>query len=491
MSPIRSPAFLADLVRELCRLPTETESVEFKRNNDDPQELGEYISALANAAALVGKSSAYLLWGVDDKTHDIVGTTVAPKQQKKGAQELESWLLQQLTPKIEFGFYEVDVDGKRVVVLEIERATRQPVQFHGVEYIRVGSYKQPLKNYPEKERALWRIFDQTPFEVGVATEHVTEEEVVHLLDYPAYFDLLARPLPTDRSKIIEALAGDRLIRRSDAGGWDITNLGAMLFAKQLAWFHKLERKAIRVIVYRGTEKTSTEREQGGSRGYASGFEGLITYINGLIPSNEVVEQALRKTVPMYPPIAVRELVANALIHQDFFVSGAGPTVEIFADRMEITNPGVPLVKADRFLDQPPRSRNEDLASLMRRMGICEERGSGVDKVVFQTEYFQLPAPLFEVRGEATVAILYAHRPLDKMSRDDRVRACYLHACLKYVSNEQVTNASIRKRFGIDEKNSASASRLIKEAVEAGVIVAVDPAAGRKFMRYVPSWAVAS
>lgn len=488
MSPVRSPSFLADLVRELCKLPSETEWVEFKRNNDNPQELGEYISALSNAAALCGKASAYLVWGVDDSTHEIVGTTVSPKSEKKGNQELESWLLQLLTPKIDFWFYDVMIDARRVVVLEIARAVRQPVQFQGVEHIRVGSYKKPLKDYPEKERALWRLFDQTQFEVGVAIEHVADDEVLHLLDFPAYFELLARPLPTDSSQILAALNDERLIKRSDAGGWDITNLAAILFAKKLAWFPALERKAIRVIVYHGTDKTKTEREQVSHRGYASGFAALIQFINGLIPSNEIIEQALRRTVPMYPAVAVRELVANALIHQDFLVRGAGPTVEIFADRLEVTNPGAPLVGADRFLDLPPRSRNEALASLMRRMGICEERGSGIDKVVAETEFFQLPAPLFEVRGESTRAVLFAHRALGKMNRDDRVRACYLHACLKYVSNEQLTNASVRTRFGISEKNSAIASRLIKEAVDAGVIVPADAAAGRKFMRYVPSWA---
>ena len=89
-------------------------------------------------------------------------------------------------------------------------------------------------------------------------------------------------------------------------------------------------------------------------------------------------------------------------------------VEIFDDRMEITNPGVPLVDASRILDSPPRSRNERLASLMRRMGICEERGSGVDKVVFQAEFYQLPAPAFEVSGDSTRSNLFAPRTLTKM-----------------------------------------------------------------------------
>ncbi len=89
----------------------------------------------------------------------------------------------------------------------------------------------------------------------------------------------------------------------------------------------------------------------------------------------------------YPELAIRELVANALIHQDFFISGAGPMVEIFENRIEITNPGSPLVSTARFIDTPPRSRNETLASMMRRFGICEERGSGIDKVITQVELY--------------------------------------------------------------------------------------------------------
>jgi predicted HTH transcriptional regulator len=156
--------------------------------------------------------------------------------------------------------------------------------------------------------------------------------------------------------------------------------------------------------------------------------------------------------------------------------------------MEITNPGKPLVAADRFLDTPPKSRNEALASLMRRMGICEERGSGVDKVVFQTELFQLPAPLFEVVGESTRAVLFGHRPLAKMDKEDRVRSCYLHACLKYVNREYLTNTTVRERFGIAPQNIAAASRLIKESVDAGLIVAVDASSAKKHRRYVPCWA---
>lgn len=488
MTSDRSAAYLVSLVNELRALPRETEWVEFKVNDAEPQVIGEYISALANAAALAGKAFAYVVWGVQNDDHAVVGTSFDPASTRVGNEALENWLLRLLEPKIDFRFFRAVVEDRPVVLLEIHRAARHPVAFSGQEYIRVGSYKKKLKDFPEKERALWRLFDRTPFEDGIASERISADEVLRLLDYPAYFDLLERPLPGEREGILAALADDRLIRRSDAGGWDITNLGAILFAKRLDAFHAMRRKAVRVIQYRGTGRVETLKEQIGSKGYACGFEGLVAYINGLLPANEVIGKALRKSVPMYPELAVRELVANALIHQDFFVTGAGPLVEIFDDRIEITNPGEPLVDTQRFVDTPPRSRNEALASLMRRFRICEERGSGIDKVVFQVELFQLPAPLFEQPEGFTRAVLFAHKPLTAMDRAERVRACYLHACLRYVMRQPMTNTSLRERFGIAEKNASVASRLLNEAVEAGGIVIEDPEVGTRARSYLPFWA---
>jgi len=245
---------------------------------------------------------------------------------------------------------------------------------------------------------------------------------------------------------------------------------------------------VRVIQYRGIGRTETLREQVDDKGYAAGFEGLLGFINGLIPVNEFIGQALRRSVSMFPELAVRELVANALIHQDFFTTGAGPMVEIFDDRIEVTNPGEPLVDTARFVDTPPKSRNETLASMMRRFRICEERGSGIDKVVLQVELYQLPAPLFEVPPSFTRTVLFAHKALSDMDKVERVRACYQHACLKYVTRGFLTNPSLRERFGIEEKNKSKVSRYIREAVEAGAIKPFDEAAARKMMKYLPFWA---
>jgi predicted HTH transcriptional regulator len=163
-------------------------------------------------------------------------------------------------------------------------------------------------------------------------------------------------------------------------------------------------------------------------------------------------------------------------------------IEIFSDRMEITNPGLPLVRTERFLDSPPRSRNESLASFLRRIGICEERGSGIDKVVFQTEFYQLPAPSFETPEGCTRAVLFAHKELRDMDSVDRIRACYLHACLRFVERNLMTNSSLRERFGIEEHNSAIASRIIRDTIEAELLKPYDPTQGKKYAKYIPFWA---
>jgi ATP-dependent DNA helicase RecG len=224
------------------------------------------------------------------------------------------------------------------------------------------------------------------------------------------------------------------------------------------------------------------------KGYAVGFEGLLDFINGLIPTNEVIGKALRHEVKMFPEIAVRELVANALIHQDFTETGTSVVIAIYSDRLEICNPGLPFIPPDRFIDEY-QSRNERLADLMRRLRICEEKGSGVDKVVQTAEVYQLPAPDFRVGERRTVSVLFAHRNFEDMDRNDRARACYQHCCLRYVMNEKMTNQSLRERFNLPENKAATVSQVIAGTVDDGKIKLDDSGtASKRYARYVPFWA---
>ena len=261
MSADHTPEHLTGLISELRRLPAETGWVEFKENVADPNEIGEYISALSNTAALERKPRAYLAWGIQDSTHEVVGTRFKPTQAKKGNENLENWLLRLLDPQVRFRFLELTYEEQPVVLLEILCASASPVRFGGQEFIRVGSYKKKLRDHPEIERELWHIFDTTPFEELKAAERLAGPEVLNLLDYPSYFDLLKQPLPSNREAILARLADDRMIVSNDAGTWDITNLGAILFAKRLRDFRRLERKALRIIVYDGKGRLHTKREE--------------------------------------------------------------------------------------------------------------------------------------------------------------------------------------------------------------------------------------
>jgi len=242
------------------------------------------------------------------------------------------------------------------------------------------------------------------------------------------------------------------------------------------------------VVYSGTSKLETRIDQSGQRGYAVGFQGLVDFVMGQLPQNEIIENALRKQVKLLPEKSVRELIANALIHQDLAVGGAAPMIEIYSNRMEVSNPGEPIVPVERFIDGY-QSRNERLADFMRRMNICEEKSSGIDRVVQEAEFYQLPAPDFRIGHKRTVVTVYGPKPFDEMGRDDRVRACYQHCALKWVISERMTNQSLRERFGLAESKAAVTSQIIAASIESGLIKSDEAMGGsRKYARYLPFWA---
>jgi ATP-dependent DNA helicase RecG len=471
-----------DLIEDLLSYGRETEWIEFKKDNDNPQMIGEYLSALSNSACLHKTKQGYLIYGVDDSLN-VIGTKLEPKKQKgKGNEDLENWLLRLLNPRIDFEIIEGIYNNKNIVIFKIDSAKRSPVKFNGIEYIRVGEYKQSLKDYPDKERKLWICLNDVVFEDELAMEKVDEKELFELLDVDKYFSLMKLKHSENNQPIIEKFIEENLIIKKGRR-FSITNLGAILFAKDLNKFPKLSRKKVRVIFYEGNSRTGPTQEKEHKEGYAVLFEELISYILTKIPKNEIVKKALREEVYIYPTIAIRELFGNALIHQDFFEKGAGPMIEFFNNRVEFTNPGEPLIATNRFIDHAPISRNDKLASLMRRIRICEERGSGIDKVIDAVELFQLPAPEFLKENKFLKVILYAHRNFKDMTRNDRIRACWQHCVIKWLSKDFMTNTTLRERFNLQGKNDyVQVSKIIRATIEGGLIKQDES------KRYVPSWA---
>lgn len=380
------------LLKDLQAFPRECEWAEFKVNNSNPQEIGELLSALSNSACYHNQKFGYLVYGIEDETHRFVGTTFHPLTEKKGNQELENWIATQLNPRIDFNIFEFEFEDKHFAIFRIEATRNTPVSFRGETYIRIGSYKKLLDEHTERERKIWNKENIRIFEREVALVNADENDVLRLIDYPAYFDLIKFPLPDNRKGILERLTHDKIIFPQHTGKFNITNLGAVLITKDIELFDTVARKAVRVIVYDGKNRVKTIKEQTGKKGYAVGFEGLIKFITDQTPTKEVIEGAFRKEISLYPSLAIRELVANAIIHQDFSVRGTSPMIELFVDRLEITNPGKPLIDPLRFVDHSPESRNEILARFMRRLNICEERGSGMDKVIIECEKYKLPSP---------------------------------------------------------------------------------------------------
>ena len=485
MPPFEDAALL---VKELCLLPSETEYVEFKVGNENPEQIGRDISALANSAAWLERRFAYKVWGIDDATHEIVGTTFDPKKARKGAQELELWLRLKLSDNAQFEFEPVSVDGHALVLLRIWPAANNLVLFDGKPYIRSGSSSHELVRGSQREADLWNKIQHAVYETQVAACDVAPEDMAKLLGIEAYFARQGLPAPKESNGLLHYLERENLAFIQDNGLVSITNMGALLFARNFVDFPQVARKAPRVIQYEGDSRLIMARQKTFSSGYVLSLDDVVGYILDLLPSRTVIERATRHEVSQLPEIAIREAVANAFIHQDFNVTGAGPLIEVFSNRVEIANPGTPLVDPMRIVNDPPRSRNEQMAALLRRLDFCEEAGSGWDKIVAVCELRQLPAPRIETLSANTRVVLFANVEYKNLTSDERRMACYWHTCIKYANMDSATNKSLRDRFGLTDSQSAQISRLVKDCLDQGLIKQLDPMASKKNMRYVPWWA---
>jgi ATP-dependent DNA helicase RecG len=456
-------------------VPTETQNLEFKEAKEsyDKEKLAGYCVALAN------EGGGTLLLGVADKPPRAVVGSNAFLNIIKTADELF----------VKIGF-RVDIeevlhpDGRVVIFHVPSRPKGTAYHLDGKYFMRSGESLRPMSE--DRLRGIFAEGAPDWLEEPSLTG-LDGQAVVELLDTQTFFELLKLPYPTTQTGVLDRLQAERMIDPVD-GNWSIRRICGLLLARRLESFPDLSRRAARVVVYSGMGKTETRLDQTGGRGYAVGFQGLVDFVMGQLPQNEVIENALRKQVKLLPEESVRELIANALIHQDFGVHGAGPMIEIYANRMEISNPGEPIVPVDRFIDGY-QSRNERLADLMRRMDICEEKSSGIDKVVKQAEVYQLPAPEFRSAFKRTVVIVYGPKPFSDMDRNDRIRACYQHCVLRYVMTQRMTNQSLRERFGLGEGQATTATQIINATFDAGLIKPDEAVGGsKKYARYLPSWA---
>ena len=483
---------LIAIVKNLASSQTELEHVEFKENNSNPLTIGKNFSAIYNSIILNRIPRGYIIWGVSDEAndenkHEIVGTNFEPNAKKQGNEELKLWLEKHIKPSPRISFQTINIEGKRVVVLIIEKMTSQLSKFDNIPYIRIGTNTRKLDDFPEIEKAVWQEILSFKFETITSLSNLFQKEVANLLDLKAFYNLRRGTVPVERDKVFEELINCEMVRDNKDSTYDITNLGAILLAKNLNDFPSVAYKSPRVVVYDGNTKLKTISEQKGIRGYAVGFDGLHNFIMSKVKEGEEIVGGIRKNTYLYPELTVRELLANIIVHQDFGVEGMQPMVEIYSDRIEFTNPGDPIVDKMRFIDSPPNSRNTKLADELSKLGICERRGSGWDKIATEVDDYRFPAPEIEVVDNSTRVVLLQKKLIKDMTKEEQIWSVYLHTCLKYANRQFMTNTSIRSRFGIDEQNLSMASRLISQTLEKGLVAVFDEDAGTKARKYVPYW----
>ena len=310
---------------------SEHQRLEFKeaKNGLDRTKLNEYCVAIAN------EGGGHLILGISDKPpRPVVGT-----QAFINAADTTDRLFQSIGFRVDLA--EIAHPDGRVLVFQI------PSRPRGTAYHLDGKYlmRSGGSLVPMSEDRLRAIFAEggPDWLEEVALREVDDQRVVDLLDTQAFFDLLGQPLPTIRQSVIERLLSERLVDRAD-GRFSIRRIGALLLAKRIEQFPDLGRKAPRVIVYSGTSKLETRLDRTGSRWYAVGFSGLVQFVMDQLPQNEIIEDALRKEVKLLPQDFIRELIANALVHQDFSVGGASPMIEVYFNRAGDIEPRRPLCR---------------------------------------------------------------------------------------------------------------------------------------------------
>lgn len=475
------------LDKSLGKVPQELNELDWKENlSPNNSKLKQHICAFANLPG-----GGFLVFGIDDKQALPLG--ILRENANNIVEKLSSLCRDGVDPLVSIDHSIETYRDKELLFIHIKESAVKPVHIAGKtiedSFIRSGGTTRKASR--QEIGALMLNSKNPTFEELHVSKLLSEIEVITLLAYDVILELLKKPIPTDIKGIMLWLEDEKMIKNVDGKGYYITNFGALAAAKDLNKFDGLSRKVVRLIKYEGKTKTSGSKEYPGSKGYAVGFEGLIQFVKGLLPGSEIIKHALRKETSVYPEIAIRELIANTLIHQDFTIRGTGPMIEIFEDRIEFTSPGklLPGKKIDRLIRTTPESRNEILASAFRRYNICEERGSGFEKAVTAIELFGLPPLKFEETENSFKVIMYAPKKFADMTNSERIEACYQHSIIQYYGNGGFNNASLRKRFGMHDKQISQISRLIKEAIDAGKIKSKDnEEISKKYSLYVPYWA---
>jgi len=395
---------LLDILERLRSLPQEPATAEFKSNWNDPEDIGAYLSALANSAVLEGHDRAWLVWGVDDKTHDIRGTSFDPFAAKgAGNQGLIMWLQQGTSPRADFSFHACEHRLGRVIMLEIYPPRSAPVAFQGVRYIRVDSHKTKLSGHPDKEARLWAALGQKGDWSGELVAGATLDD----LDLDAiemarrrFVEYLLKSEPdTSRHEQL----------RNDAALWDkATLLNKARITKQ----GRVTRSALLLLgrdeaahflgpvdakiswVLRDTENRAVTSQHFGIPLLLS-TEKVFARIRNVTIEHMPDGTLFPTAIPQYDVWVIREALHNCVAHQDYVLGGKINVVEC-PDRLVFSNLGQFIPPSIEWMlehhSPPEHYRNQWLIDGMLRLRMIDQVGSGIRRM-FETQrerFFPLP-----------------------------------------------------------------------------------------------------
>lgn len=404
---------LRALLDELRELPKETEWVEFKLNYAEPQEIGEYISALSNGACLHNQQFGYLIFGIEDETHTVKGTTFKPRQAKMGNEELENWLIRLLDPRIDFRIYEFTYDNLLVVVFEIDAARNIPVKFSGEAYIRVGSYKKKLKDYNEKERKIWQksidedwsaqiclkasITDLSPEAIRKAREEYKQKHPHLAQDIDTWDDItfLNKARLTIHGQITKTAI--ILLGREEAVHFLSPSIAEM------SWILKDEH---------GIERDYAHF----SPPFILNIEKIFTRIRNITIRYLPDGSLFPKEITQYDPWVIREALHNCIAHQEYKLKGRINIVES-PEELIFSNVGRFMPGSiEQVIRQDAPSevyRNPFLARAMVALNMIDTIGSGIKRMFLTQKNRFFPMPDFDLSTPERVVVRIHGKILDE------------------------------------------------------------------------------
>ena len=400
------------MVDELRLLPHETEWVEFKESN--PQDIGEYLSALSNSACLHDKPKGYLVFGVEDGSHKVVGTAFKPKTFKIGNEELENWLTHSLEPRIHFRFHECEyAAGKRVVLVEVDATVNTPVQFKGTAFIRIGSYKKRLADHPEHARKIWAKLASADWS-AVICEKATLSDL--------------QPEAIARSRVEFRKKNPKLGAELD--GWDdetflnkakvliggkITRAAIVLLGREESVHHIAPAVAQLSWILKDERNREKDYQHFGPP-FMLNIEALFARIRNLTYRYLPDGTLFPEEVTQYDPWVIREALHNCIAHQDYERRGRVVVVEK-PDELLFVNEGrfIPgSVEAVIRQDAPQRVyRNQFLAQAMVNLNLIDTIGGGIKKMYQTQQSRRFPLPTFDLSKPDEVTVWITGKILDE------------------------------------------------------------------------------